>query len=36
MSENKEIIIKIEEGIQTKAFKPENIIHKDAYERIKI
>jgi hypothetical protein len=32
---NKEIIIKIEEGIQTKAFKPENIIHKDAYERIK-
>jgi len=31
MSDNK-IIIKIEEGIQTKAF--DNVIHKDAFERV--
>jgi len=35
MSENnKQIIIKIEEGVQTKAFGKENIIHKDAFERV--
>ena len=29
-----EIVIKIEEGIQTKAFNVENIIHKDAFNRV--
>lgn len=30
-----EIFIKIEDGIQTKAFNENNVIHKDAFERVK-
>jgi len=33
-SANKEIIIKIEEGIQTKAFDENNVIHKNAFDRV--